>query len=336
MLNWVINVKKNKLKGLIVALFAIFLSGTSYYVYKTDFAKSSQVSSVNKNELGNTQKIVLGEDKKNNQVTPNTSTTNEVKPEDSGNVNQVNTNTAITDEPKPEESKPDNPKIIEDKPLYPKEVFLTIDDGPSANTLKILKILDDNNVKATFFVIGKNVEAHPELVKAEYNDGMSVQNHSYTHDYAMYKSVESTLDEFSKCSNSIKNAIGIDGNRFIRFPGGSDNTVSNAQTMKNIRNAVVDKGMEYIDWNVSSGDGASGVVPVDTIKNNLISQFSNRSFAVALCHDVQSKITTVEALPTVIDYLKKQGYVFRTFNDLTPTEEKEMIKQRIINRGYGK
>lgn len=338
-------VKKSILKCGIVAFVAITLSSTSYYAYKNNFFMSKQVSSNNRDAVKNPQQVVLQGTTNNKETDSKKTNPNEAKPDlkvndleikDHNNINDTTAKELKTDESKTEDSKPDSPKAIEDKPLYPKEVFLTIDDGPSANTLKILKILDDNNVKATFFVIGKNVDSHPELVKAEYNDGMSVQNHTYTHDYSMYKSVESTLDEFNKCNSSIKNAIGIDASRFIRFPGGSDNTVSNAQTMKSIRNEVVDKGMEYIDWNVSSGDGASGVVPVENIKNNLISQFSNRNFAVALCHDVQSKITTVEALPTVIDYLKKQGYVFRTFNDLTPTEEKEMIKQRIINRGYGK
>lgn len=229
-----------------------------------------------------------------------------------------------------------NSKTIKDRPLFSKEAFLTFDDGPSVNTFKILKILDDNNVKATFFVIGSNVDRYPDLVKAEYKDGMTILNHSYTHEYSIYKSVESTMADFNKCNASIKNAIGLEPLPYLRFPGGSDNTVSYSKIMKNIRNEVVARGMEYIDWNVDSGDADRIKVAVGTIDNNFIKELSGRSFAVTLMHDAPAKTTTVEALPVIIDYLKKQGYVFRTFSDLTPTEEKEMIKEGIIDKGISK
>lgn len=227
-------------------------------------------------------------------------------------------------------------KIVNDRPLFSKEVFLTFDDGPSVNTLKILKILDDNNVKATFFVIGDNVDKYPELIKAEYNDGMTIINHSYTHQYSMYKSVQSAMADFNKCNVSIKNAIGLTPLPYLRFPGGSDNTVSYSKIMKDIRDEVAAKGIEYIDWNVDSGDADSFRVAAGTIDNNLLKQLSNKNFAVTLMHDAPAKTTTVEALPVIIDYLKKQGFVFRTFADLTQTEEKEMIREKIIDRGISK
>jgi Predicted xylanase/chitin deacetylase len=229
-----------------------------------------------------------------------------------------------------------NNKTVKDRPLFSKEVFLTFDDGPSVNTLKILKILDENNVKATFFVIGSNVDRYPDLVRAEYKDGMAILNHSYTHEYSMYKSVESTMADFNKCNASIKNTIGLEPLPYLRFPGGSDNTVSKSKIMKNIRNEVVAKGMEYIDWNVDSGDADRIKVAVGAIDNNLIKELYGRNFAVTLMHDAPAKTTTVEALPTIIDYLKRQGYVFRTFEDLTPTEEKEMIREGVIDKGISK
>lgn len=223
-------------------------------------------------------------------------------------------------------------RYIKDKALYPKEIFLTFDDGPSENTTKILKILNDNDVKATFFLIGKNVEAYPQFVKQEFDDGMCLIAHSYTHDYAIYKGEETYMADLDACNNAIKKVIGMAPLSFTRFPGGSDNQVSNADMMKTIRKAVNARGIDYVDWNISSGDAASGTVPTETIKNNIFTQLANASFGVSLMHDAPYKSTTVEALPAVIDYLKKQGFVFRTFDDLTPTERNTMIKYRIMNR----
>lgn len=224
-------------------------------------------------------------------------------------------------------------KTVEDKALFNKEVFLTFDDGPSTNTSKILKILDDNKIKATFFVIGSNVDEYPDLVKAEYKAGMTILNHSYSHNYSMYKSIDACMSDFSKCDEAIRKAIGSEPLKFIRFPGGSDNTVSQAKMMNNIRNEFIAKGMEYADWNIDSGDADKVKVPKATIENNIIRQFGSTNFAVALMHDAPAKTTTVDALPAIIDYLKKNGYVFRTFSDLTPTEEKEMKTKRIVDRG---
>ncbi len=225
---------------------------------------------------------------------------------------------------------------VEDRPLFEKEVFLTFDDGPSINTQKILKILDRYNIKATFFVIGSNVEEYPNFIKAEDNDGMCIINHSYTHQYSMYKNIEQCIADFDKCSASIKKVTGKEPPPFIRFPGGSDNRVSNFDTMKSIRKAFVQKGIKYVDWNTSAEDAESISVPVSKIENNLFNQLYNSSFAVVLMHDAPAKTTTVDALPSVIEYLLKKGFKFRTFSDLTPTEEREMIKERIINRDVDK
>lgn len=223
---------------------------------------------------------------------------------------------------------------VKDRPLYKKEVFLTFDDGPSANTLKVLRILDENKVKATFFVLGRNAEKNPSILKAVYKDGMDIENHSYSHQYSMYKSVQATLNDFKHGNAVIKSILGIEPYRFIRFPGGSDNTVSKPLTMVAIRNAIVQSGKEYVDWNSACGDGDSKVKSAVALKNAVISQMSVRNFGVVLFHDSSNKATTVAALPAILSYLKSHSFVFRTFKDLTPTEEKEMIKRKIINRGY--
>ncbi|HEY5561274.1 MAG TPA: polysaccharide deacetylase family protein [Clostridiaceae bacterium] len=224
-----------------------------------------------------------------------------------------------------------------DRPLYPKEIFMTIDDGPSYNTLKVLKILDQFSVKANFFVIGKSVEGNEELLKKMDSDGMCILSHSYSHDYKMYQSKTNFDEDFNKNAGILSKILGKDIPFFYRFPGGSDNQEgydykTHFDNMIDMRYDLKAKGYYYVDWNVSSGDAAPNGLPMETIKNNLINQSLGVNFIVSLMHDASGKETTAEALPFVIDSLKKRGYVFRTFNDITPTEIKEMERLRIINR----
>ena len=309
-------VKMKKIIFILVLIIFIFIQVGTQYFYLSKTPTSKTILSSNNDKVEN---ITLTSIKNSNGDKPSNSNDSNQNIQDTRNLpNPINRN------------------IVEDKPLFNKEVFLTFDDGPSANTPKILKILNESNIKATFFVVGKNVDANPDAVRAEYKDGMTILNHSYTHEYSMYKSIESTRSDFDKCNVSIKNAIGIEPLSFIRFPGGSDNQVSTSKMMASIRNETVATGIEYIDWNTNSGDADKPLVQVGTIEHNLLNQLGNTKFAVTLMHDASGKATTVEALPAIIDYLKKQGYVFRTFADLTPTEEKEMINRKIINRGANK
>lgn len=219
------------------------------------------------------------------------------------------------------------------KSMYPKEVFLTFDDGPSSNnTLAILQILKSNNVKATFFVIGSRVQQYPQIIKELDKNDMCIMPHSYTHEYSIYKSVSSYFQDLEACSSSIEKVIGVKEQLYTRLPGGSDNQVSNRVQMQKIRNALKEKYIYYVDWNVSSADAASERVPMERIKENVINQCKGKRLAVVLMHDSYPKTTSVEALPYIIKYLKSEGFEFRTFDDVTPAEEKFMIKEGIINR----
>ena len=219
------------------------------------------------------------------------------------------------------------------KAMYPKEVFLTFDDGPSSNnTLAILKILKNSNVKATFFVVGSNVQQYPQIIKELADNGMCIMPHSYTHDYNIYKSAASYFQDLEACSSAIEKVTGVKGKMYTRLPGGSDNQVSSKVQMEKIRNTLKEKYIYYIDWNVSSADAASERVPMERIKQNVITQCKGKKLAVVLMHDSYPKTTSAEALPYIIKYLKSEGYEFRTFDDVTPVEERFMIKEGIVNR----
>lgn len=216
----------------------------------------------------------------------------------------------------------------------PREVFLTFDDGPSINnTKKVLKILRENNVKATFFVVGVKGEENPEILKEINKYGMSIGVHTYSHDYKkIYKNLDGYLKDIQACSNVIKKITGTTPISYVRFPGGSNNLATSKVNLHSIKVTLNHMGISYVDWNVSAGDAESKIVSPEKIKQNIISQSRDKRLAVILMHDTYYKNSTVAALPGVIEYLKQQGFVFRTFNDLTAEEEKEMIRLGIINR----
>lgn len=215
-----------------------------------------------------------------------------------------------------------------------KLVFLTFDDGPSPNnTRKILNILKENNVKATFFIVGTKAEANPEILKEISNSDMCILPHCYSHSYeTIYKTVDSYFNDLNKCTEVVKRIIGKTPKSYVRMPGGSDNLVSNPEVLRTIRNKLNAKGIDYIDWNVSSGDAAAETVPTSTIKGNIFNQCRDKSFAVILMHDGYYKGSTVESLPTTIRYLKEQGYQFRTLEDLNSLERGTMLRTGIMNR----
>ena len=128
-----------------------------------------------------------------------------------------------------------------------KIAYLTFDDGPSRYvTPEILDILDSYNIKATFFVLGKQAEKNPDILKRIYEEGHSIGNHTYSHNYSfIYKNVNNFLYELEKTEEVFKNILGEDfETNLIRFPGGSFGTKKAP-----FRSFVLEKGYNYIDWN---------------------------------------------------------------------------------------
>lgn len=196
-----------------------------------------------------------------------------------------------------------------------KIVYLTFDDGPSYNTQKILEILQKYNVKATFFVTGAN-PSYYYLIKEAYNQGHTIGLHTFSHNYAsVYSSINAYFDDLNKIGEIVKNQIGFVP-KYIRFPGGSSNTVSKKycnKIMTQLAQEVHNKGYEYYDWNVSSGDADGNNIAV----NKLIKQATGTSVnkAMILFHDTSAKDTTVTALPSIIEYYKSKGYKFEGISE---------------------
>lgn len=139
-----------------------------------------------------------------------------------------------------------------------KVVYLTFDDGPSPNTPRIIDILNENGVKATFFV--KNGGKYNGYMKNITESGNQIALHSYSHNYPqVYASEQAFFDDLQKISDLVYNETGVRTNIF-RFPGGSSNTISRKYSpgiMTTLTKEVQEKGYCYFDWNVSSGDAVS-------------------------------------------------------------------------------
>ena len=181
-----------------------------------------------------------------------------------------------------------------------KKVYLTFDDGPSIYTKDILDVLKRYNVKATFFVTGMNSEQYDYYQKI-LDDGHSLGIHTYSHVYNdIYKSLDSFVEDFDKMRNLIYEKTGEEITLY-RFPGGSGNNVVSPTVRKEIFAWLEEEGIQYYDWNVSSGDAEKQVPSAQKIAQNCIEGVKNCNTAIVLLHDAGGKKSTIEALPLIIE-----------------------------------
>lgn len=192
-----------------------------------------------------------------------------------------------------------------------KIAYLTIDDGPSYNTPRILNILKENNINATFFLIGQNAERYPQFVKQEVDEGNSVANHTYSHPLRYRGNIQGFIDDVNRCDRVLKNILGDKYiQKFMRFPGGA---FEKQTELRPYREAVRENGYRFLNWNALTGDADRNLEPVDYLINHVKSDIRGHKIVVLLMHDAPAKVTTVQALPTIIQYLKEQGYTFGVF-----------------------
>ena len=184
-----------------------------------------------------------------------------------------------------------------------RKVYLTFDDGPSSNTGKILDILAEYDVKATFFVVGKPEERYQPLYKRIVEEGHTLAMHSYSHKYdEIYQSKESFVADLTKLQEFLYETTGV-WCRYCRFPGGSSNTVSRVD-MHELIAYLEEQDMSYFDWNVSCGDASAAYISSEAIVRNSTVNLSEFSDAMILLHDAAEKNTTVQALPELIEKIQ--------------------------------
>ncbi len=202
-----------------------------------------------------------------------------------------------------------------------RRAYLTFDDGPSVNTTKILDILKEKGVKATFFVIGKTDDFSKDVYNRIVAEGHVLALHSMTHNYsAIYKNVDAFKADYKALSDLLYEKTSMRPT-VMRFPGGSNNTVSKkygGEIMDELVKEMPAAGYVYYDWNVDSGDALSKKLTADQITARVVEQSAKKSDAVILMHDAKPKEETVKALPEIISKLSEMGFSFEVLTEKGP------------------
>lgn len=219
----------------------------------------------------------------------------------------------------PTESEAPAASVPEELPAPPEKwVCLTFDDGPSKTTPDVLAALNAAGVKATFFVVatGYNEKYLPLIAEAA-AAGHQIAFHSASHEYSdIYQSPDAYWKDIALLQERISPYILTDAIHYLRFPGGSTNTVSRRYggkgIMSELKAQAEEKGYMYVDWNVCAEDAVGGKPSANTIYRNVVRETGEQTQCIVLMHDSATTRTTAEALPDIIQWYKDQGFAFCT------------------------
>ncbi len=185
-----------------------------------------------------------------------------------------------------------------------KVVFFSFDDGPSEHTGEILDLLKKYNIKATFFTNGREGPAMEEAYRRIVKEGHTLANHTWSHQYSLYNNPDAFYADVEKLDAYQKQVTGLkQTSHLFRFPGGSAN--ANATCTQ----GIVNRGYNYVDWNVVCGDGTSNSLSVDQLMKNFIDGVHGHNVSTVLCH-AEQKENTRKALDKTFKTLLKEGYTF--------------------------
>ncbi|MQY05657.1 polysaccharide deacetylase family protein [Actinomadura macrotermitis] len=183
-------------------------------------------------------------------------------------------------------------------PPPPNSIALTIDDGPSPLwTPRVLDLLDEHDIKATFFIIGEQVEEFPKLTRRIADAGHQVCNHTMTHPDLSFAAAKKVKHEIVEAHDKIAQVTGVVPT-FFRAPGGG--------WSKRVYETIAEHGMLPIDWSVDPRDWSRP--GVGSIRRNLL---TGKAGNILLCHDGGGdRSQTLAALKTVIPKMKRRGLNF--------------------------
>lgn len=189
-----------------------------------------------------------------------------------------------------------------------REVYLTFDDGPSTVvTSRVLDVLKEEDVKATFFIVSDRVDGREEVLKRIASEGHTLGVHSATHDYgSIYRSDESLLRDIATCAGRITRLTGIHPTVY-RFPGGGLSNYAHKKAL------VEAQGYRVVGWNAVCGDEEIRNASSQTLFEKAVETSLGKRPVVLLLHDSATHKATAEALPKIIAYFRENGYVFRAY-----------------------
>ena len=206
--------------------------------------------------------------------------------------------------------------------LPEKWVCLTFDDGPSKTTPDVLSALNAAGVHATFFVVatGYNEKYLPLLTEAV-SAGHQIALHSASHEYSdIYRSSDAYWEDIALLKERIAPYVDAESIRYLRFPGGSTNTVSRRYggkgLMKQLKAEVEQKGWQWVDWNVCAEDATASHPNAAQILRNVQNDAKDQPICVVLMHDTNATHETVKALPDILEWFAAKGYRFFTVQQM--------------------
>ncbi|MBK1812983.1 polysaccharide deacetylase [Clostridium sp. YIM B02505] len=204
-----------------------------------------------------------------------------------------------------------------------KTAYLTFDDGPSTTvTPKVLDTLKRYNINATFFLLGNNIQKNSisrSLVSNIYANGNAIGNHTYSHDLnKLYPNNKIDTDYFMtevyKTNTILKDILGNNFNtRLIRLPGGyMSRSYYHDSNLPNFDQRLKQEKYISVDWNASDSDAEGKKKNSQELLQMVKESVGGKKKVVILMHDTYGKEETANALPSIIEYLRAQGYEFKT------------------------
>ncbi len=216
--------------------------------------------------------------------------------------------------PKPSQT----PEVTDEK-----KVYLTFEDGPSQQTERILDVLKNENVKATFFVIGHTDSYSKRIYRRIVDEGHTLGMHSFSHIYnELYKSEESFTNDLVKLQDYLQKVTGVTS-MVYRFPGGSGYQGSKVP-MKQLFQVLQKKGISYYDWNVVNGDNTGKQLTKQQMIDNVLKGVEQFPVSMVQMHDASDKRTTADSIKELIHQLQSEGYSLLPIDeDTTPIRHAE-------------
>jgi peptidoglycan/xylan/chitin deacetylase (PgdA/CDA1 family) len=194
-------------------------------------------------------------------------------------------------------------------------VAITFDDGPhGGQTPRLLKMLKDRGIKATFFVVGQCVAESPEVAKQIVTEGHEIANHSWSHPQLTTLSESSVRDQIDRTHNVIKQTTGVTP-ALLRPPYGSFTTRQRAWANSVWGYKTILWDVDSLDWKHRSPAKTESIILSQTKKGSII-----------LCHDIHK--TTVDAMPATLDALRAKGFKFVTVTELLNMHSESAVKKK--------
>ena len=213
-----------------------------------------------------------------------------------------------TPTPTPEPLSVDN--IDPNKPI----VALSYDDGPSSNTASILETLEKYGAHATFFMVGENIDLHPDWVKMVYESGNEVANHTVNHKNLNTLSAEDIRKEVENNQSKLNSTLGLDKKYLVRPPYGNANDTVKAT----VEHPMILWWVDTLDWKSKDPDAV-----LEEVKK------ATKDGAIILMHDLYA--TTAEATKKVVPWLKDQGYQICSVSEMFAARGVKMENGKTYN-----